>query len=93
MDRKSVINPSDPKQAPRVFIDRSSDDIYNDPGDPVVTVNELGQRVVLRKNDLVFMTSEGGSSEGSMPYLSTFDTQTKEEKKSSGDLRLHTMSG
>jgi dipeptidyl aminopeptidase/acylaminoacyl peptidase len=26
------------------------------------------------------MTSEGGSTEGSMPYLSTFDTKTKEEK-------------
>ncbi|WP_394335833.1 S9 family peptidase [Algoriphagus litoralis] len=79
MDRKSVINPSDPAQAPRVFIDRSSDDIYNDPGDHVFTTNELGQRVLLRKGDVVFMTSEGGSPEGSMPYLSTFDTKTKEE--------------
>ena len=79
MDRKSVINPSDPAQAPKVFIDRSSDDIYNDPGDPVFTTNDLGQRVLLRKGDLVFMTSEGGSSEGSMPYLSTLDTKTKEE--------------
>ncbi|MFN3998813.1 prolyl oligopeptidase family serine peptidase [Algoriphagus sp.] len=80
MDRKSVINPSNPKQAPKVFIDRSSDDIYNDPGNPVFTENELGQRVLLRKGDLVFMTSEGGSSEGSMPYLATFDTKTKAEK-------------
>lgn len=80
MDRKSVINPSAPNQTPKVFIDRSSDDIYNDPGDPVFTTNDMGQRVLLRKGDLVFMTSEGGSSEGSMPYLSTFDTKTKEEK-------------
>ncbi len=80
MDRKSVINPSNPSQAPKVIIDRSSDDIYNDPGDPVFTENEFGRRVLLRKGDLVFMTSEGGSTEGSMPYLSTFDTKTKEEK-------------
>jgi dipeptidyl aminopeptidase/acylaminoacyl peptidase len=80
MDRKSVINPSNPKQAPRIFIDRSSDDIYNDPGSPVFTSNELGQRVLLRKGDVVFMTSEGGSAEGSMPYLATFDTKTKAEK-------------
>jgi dipeptidyl aminopeptidase/acylaminoacyl peptidase len=79
MDRKSVINPSNPGQAPKVIIDRSSDDIYNDPGNPVFTLNELGQRVLLRKGDLVFMTSEGGSAEGSMPYLSAFDTKTKTE--------------
>ncbi len=79
MDRKSVINPGNPAQAPKVIIDRSSDDIYNDPGDPVFTLNELGQRVLLRKGDLVYMTSEGGSAEGSMPYLSAFDTKTKTE--------------
>lgn len=79
MDRKSVINPSNPAQAPRVIIDRSSDDIYNDPGAPVFTLNDLGQRVLLRKGDLVYMTSEGGSAEGSMPYLSAFDTKTKSE--------------
>lgn len=77
---KSVINPSNPGQAPSVIIDRSSDDLYNDPGNPVFTENEFGQRVLLRKGDLVFMTGEGGSPEGSMPFLSTFDTKTKEEK-------------
>lgn len=79
-DMKSVINPSNPAQAPSVIIDRSSDDLYNDPGNPVFIENDFGQRVLLRKGDLVFMTSEGGSPEGSMPFLSTFDTKTKEEK-------------
>ncbi len=76
----SVINPSNPSQAPKVIIDRSSDDLYNDPGNPVFTENDYNKRVLLRKGDLVFMTSEGGSEEGSMPFLSTFDTKTKAEK-------------
>ncbi len=79
-EMKSVIHPSNPAQAPSVIIDRFSDDLYNDPGNPVFIENDFGQRVLLRKGHLVFMTSEGGSAEGSMPFLSTFDTKTKEEK-------------
>lgn len=90
-EMKSVIHPSNPAQAPSVIIDRFSDDLYNDPGNPVFIENDFGQRVLLRKGHLVFMTSEGGSAEGSMPFLSTFDTKTKEEKFS-GDLRNLSMS-
>lgn len=77
---RSVINPSNPSQAKRVIIDRSYDDIYNDPGDPMYTENQYGRNVLLRKGDLLFMTSEGGSPEGSMPFLSTFNAKTKEQK-------------
>ena len=69
---RSVINPSDPSQPKKVIIDRSSDDLYNDPGDPLYTENEFGRNVLLRKDDLVFMTSPGGSPEGNMPFISTF---------------------
>lgn len=77
---RSVINPSDPSQGKRVIIDRSSDDLYNDPGDPLYTENEFGRNVLLRKGDLVFMTSPGGSPDGNMPFLSTFNTKTKEQE-------------
>ncbi|PZX57716.1 dipeptidyl aminopeptidase/acylaminoacyl peptidase [Algoriphagus ratkowskyi] len=78
-DMRSVINPSNSSQAKQVIIDRSSDDLYNDPGDPVMTENEFGELVLLRKGDLLYMRSPGGSDEGDMPYLSTFNTKTKEE--------------
>ncbi len=74
------INPSNPTDTGTVIIERSSDDIYNDPGRPVFTTNDYGRSVLLRKGDEVFMTSEGGSPEGSMPYLSAFNTKTKAEK-------------
>ncbi|WP_370539283.1 alpha/beta hydrolase family protein [Algoriphagus sp. AK58] len=79
-EKRSVINPSNPTQAPKVIIERSSDDLYNDPGSPLFTRNAFGRNVLLRKGDLVYMTSEGGSPEGSMPFLSTFNTATKEQK-------------
>lgn len=78
--RVSVISPSKPGQKGTVIIERSSDDIYNDPGSPVFTTNDYGRSVILRKGDDVFMTSEGGSSEGSMPYLSAFNVKTKTER-------------
>ncbi len=74
---RSVINPSNPGQGGRVIIERSSDDIYNDPGDPVFVENEFGRDVLMRDGDLVFMTSPGGSPDGNMPFLSTFNTKTK----------------
>jgi dipeptidyl aminopeptidase/acylaminoacyl peptidase len=79
-ERVSVINPSQPGQKGTVIIERNSDDIYNDPGNPVFTTNAFGENVILRKGDDVFMTSEGGSPEGSMPYLSAFNVKTKAEK-------------
>jgi dipeptidyl aminopeptidase/acylaminoacyl peptidase len=76
-EMRSVINPSNPNQAKRLIIERSSDDIYNDPGDPLFIENQFGKNVLLRNGDLVFMTSQGGSPDGNMPFLSTFDTKTK----------------
>lgn len=79
-ERVSVIQPGTPSQAPRTIIERSSDDQYNDPGSPLFTVNTYGRNVLLRSGDLVFMTSEGGSPDGNMPFLSTFNTSTKAQK-------------
>ena len=78
-EMRSVINPSKPNQAKRVIIERSSDDLYNDPGDPLFVENEFGKSVLMRNGDLVFMTSPGGSPDGNMPFLSTFDTKTNEQ--------------
>jgi dipeptidyl aminopeptidase/acylaminoacyl peptidase len=79
-ERISVIQPGTPSQAPRTIIERSSDDLYNDPGSPLFTFNAFGRSVLLRNGDLVYMTSEGGSPEGNMPFLSTFNTSTKAQK-------------
>ena len=79
-EKVSVFQPGAPSQAPRTIIERSSDDLYNDPGSPVLIDNAYGRKVLQRNGNLVFMTSEGGSPEGSMPFLSTFNTSTKEQK-------------
>ncbi len=79
-EKRTVINPSQPDAAVRVIVERSYDDIYDDPGSPVYTKNKFGERVLLRKKDDIYMTGEGGSPEGSMPFLATFNTKSKESK-------------
>lgn len=79
-EKVSLINPSNPGENKKEIFARSSDDIYNDPGNPVYTLNEYGKNVLLRNGDEIFMTSEGGSSEGSMPFLSSYNVKTKAQK-------------
>ena len=79
-EKVAVFQPGNPSQAPRTIIERSSDDLYNDPGSPLLMDNAYGRKVLHRNGELVFMTSEGGSPEGSMPFLSTFNASTKEQK-------------
>ena len=79
-EKVAVFQPGAPSQAPRTIIERSSDDLYNDPGSPLLMDNAYGRKVLHRNGELVFMTSEGGSPVGSMPFLSTFNASTKEQK-------------
>lgn len=79
-EKRSLINPSNPSQPGKVIIDRSYSDVYNDPGFPLYTENEYGKSVLLRKGNQIYMTSEGGSPEGSMPFLSSFDVQTGKQE-------------
>jgi dipeptidyl aminopeptidase/acylaminoacyl peptidase len=79
-EKLSLIQPDKPGQKSTQLFERSSDDIYNDPGDPVMTTNTFGKSVVLRKGDEIFMTSEGGTPDGSMPFLSAFNTKTQAQR-------------
>ncbi|MDA1269322.1 MAG: prolyl oligopeptidase family serine peptidase [Bacteroidetes bacterium] len=79
-EKLSLIRPAQPQESPVLLFERSTDDLYQDPGSPLFTDNAYGRKVLLRNGDLVFMTSEGGSPEGSMPFLSTFNISTKEQK-------------
>lgn len=79
-EMRSLINPSNPSQGKKTIIDRSYSDIYTDPGSPLYVENEFGRSVLMRDGNLIYMTSEGGSPEGSMPFLSAFDVSTSEQE-------------
>ncbi|MEY3952677.1 MAG: hypothetical protein RL320_1479, partial [Pseudomonadota bacterium] len=45
-EKVSVFQPGVPSQTPRTIIERSSDDLYNDPGSPLLTDNAYGRKVL-----------------------------------------------
>jgi dipeptidyl aminopeptidase/acylaminoacyl peptidase len=73
-----LVNPSAPGAASRVLWDRSSEDRYGDPGDPVTTSNAAGFPVLLFTTDGagIFLTAEGASPRGSYPFLDRMEIAT-----------------
>jgi len=64
------------------LFDRSTDDAYNDPGFPMYEKNKYGRNVskLINGSQLV-MRGNGASAKGDLPFLNTFDINTKETKQ------------
>ena len=69
------IRPSDPAAAPQLLFDRSFEDRYADPGDPVTRRNQWGAEVLLTANGgrTIFLKGEGASPEGDRPFVDQLD--------------------
>jgi len=64
-----------------VLVDRSTDDAYNDPGTPVMARNQYGRNAIkLINGSQVYLRAAGASPNGDLPFLSSFDINTKETK-------------
>ncbi len=64
-----------------VLIDRSTDDAYSDPGTPVTDKNKFGKySVKLLNGSEIWMRGAGSSPKGDLPFLSSFDINTKQSK-------------
>lgn len=63
---------------PETLIDRSTDDAYNNPGTPLTEKNRYGRSTVkLINGSQLFMIGAGASANGDLPFLNTFDINTK----------------
>ncbi len=65
------LQPDHPGAEPELVQDRSWEDRYNDPGEPVMTHNEYGEEVILTSVDgqKIYMIGDGASGEGDRPFL------------------------
>lgn len=77
-ERRLLVNPAKPGAKAVVLVDRSYEDVYNDPGSPVYTKNKWGQNVVLVDGNNIFLAGEGASPEGNRPFLNRFNLKTKQ---------------
>ncbi len=64
------------------FFNRSTDDAYNDPGTPLTEKNKYGRNVAkLLNGSQLVMRGIGASAKGDLPFLNTFDINTKKTKQ------------
>ncbi|MEP7165627.1 MAG: prolyl oligopeptidase family serine peptidase [Ferruginibacter sp.] len=64
----------------QVIIDRSTDDAYTDPGTPVTERNKYGKYSIrLVNGSQMLMRSVGSTPKGDMPFLASFDLNTKQQ--------------
>lgn len=74
--KMSKLNPQ--TGAIETLIDRSTDDAYNNPGLPVTDKNQYGRYTVkLLNGSEIWMRGIGSSPNGDLPFLSSFDLNTK----------------
>ena len=71
--RTYQVDPSNPSRKKVVF-DRSSEDVYNNPGELITTLNAYGKPVMMINNDnTVFLKGNGASPTGDQPFLDKMD--------------------
>lgn len=67
--RTYQIDPSNPAKKKIVF-DRSSEDVYTNPGEVITTFNTYGRSVMLINSDnAIYLTGNGASPAGDQPFL------------------------
>ncbi len=78
-DRKTrtyLVDPSNPARKKTLF-DRSAEDAYGDPGDPVMTASVYGTSVMqINSDNSIFLDGTGSSPEGDRPFLDKMDLNT-----------------
>jgi dipeptidyl aminopeptidase/acylaminoacyl peptidase len=76
-----LINVDNPNEAPKKIFDLSTQDRYNDPGNPVYTITPAGEWILLQDEDAIYLSGSGASPKGDIPFLDTLDLKTMEKKR------------
>jgi dipeptidyl aminopeptidase/acylaminoacyl peptidase len=77
------VDPSSPESEPDLLVDRSWEDRYGDPGDPVSVVNQWGRPVLFTPDGgrSIILAGDGASPDGDRPFLDRFDLKTKKAER------------
>ena len=65
-----------PQNAPRLWQDRSSEEKYADPGNPVLRQRADGEWLVRQDGDTIYMSGVGASPDGDRPFLDRTELST-----------------
>ncbi|MCK4763132.1 MAG: S9 family peptidase [Candidatus Aminicenantes bacterium] len=78
-ERRVLLQPDFPGKVPRLLVDRSWEDLYNDPGSFVMIPGKSGQRLLLTADNgrSLYLVGRGASPQGDRPFLDKFNLETK----------------
>jgi dipeptidyl aminopeptidase/acylaminoacyl peptidase len=74
--RTFMLNADNPSLAAKVVWDRSIQDRYTDPGNPVMKRLPNGRSVIHQIGDEIFLSGQGATPKGDRPFLSRFNLKT-----------------
>ncbi len=74
--------PGNPGAEPVLFNERSYNDAYRDPGQPITTLNRFGRSVIHTVDEnTILLAGQGASPEGNIPFLDRFDLSSGEKER------------
>ncbi len=78
--RQWLVRPDTPDSEPVLFVERSTQDRYADPGYPDTHDNRFGRPVIRRSSDgnSIFLLGRGASDEGDRPFVDRYDLASGE---------------
>lgn len=79
--RTFLIDVRQPGASGRLIWDRSVQDLYGDPGTPLLQTLPNGQRVAFRDGDAIFLAGTGASPQGDLPFLDRFSLATLKSER------------
>ncbi|XP_020265546.1 probable glutamyl endopeptidase, chloroplastic [Asparagus officinalis] len=84
--RTWVISPDNKEVNPRILFDRSSEDVYSDPGSPMLRRTPSGTYVIAKikrqdKGGYLLLNGNGATPEGNIPFLDLFDINTGSKER------------
>ncbi len=81
--RTWIIRPDSPEEEALLLFDRSYENRYSDPGNPLTRSTTMGTRVLLMADSgsTVFLSGEGASPEGNRPFLDRLELTTLETER------------
>lgn len=72
-----VFNPSDSKQTATILFDRSTQDVYGNPGSFDYKRNEYGRYILNLEGDNAYLIGDGYSAKGQFPFIDQINLSTK----------------
>ena len=79
--RAFLLNADNPSAPSKKIWDRSIQDRYNDPGQPLLRQLQNGKRAMLQSGNYIYLTGAGASPEGDRPFLDRLDLTTLKSER------------